>query len=63
MMSDSNKESKENTTDDGITPLYAASIHLNEMYRELIRAGFTQPEALHLVTSVLLATVSSGLED
>jgi hypothetical protein len=46
-----------------ISPLREAALQMHEMYRELVRAGFTRRQAVTIVAHILSTGVTEGLEE
>lgn len=46
-----------------ISPLREAALQMHEMYRELVRAGFSRRQAVTIVAHILSTGVTEGLEE
>jgi hypothetical protein len=61
-MSSEDKNNGLNEEND-ISPLREAALQMHEMYRELVRAGFTRRQAVTIVAHILSTGVTEGLEE
>ena len=53
----------QNEEEFGISPLREAALQMHEMYRELVRAGFTRRQAVTIVAHIMATGVTEGLEE
>jgi hypothetical protein len=59
-LEDKNNELNE---ENDISPLREAALQMHEMYRELVRAGFSRRQAVTIVAHILTAGVTEGLDE
>lgn len=62
-MAQEDKSSSANEEEEYISPLREAALQMHEMYRELVRAGFTRRQAVTIVAHILSTGVTEGLEE
>jgi len=53
----------QNEDEFGISPLREAALQMHEMYRELVRAGFTRRQAVTIVAHIMATGVHEGMEE
>ena len=53
----------QNEEEFGISPLREAALQMHEMYRELVRAGFTRRQAVTIVAHIMATGVHEGMEE
>jgi hypothetical protein len=53
----------QNEEEFGISPLREAALQMHEMYRELVRAGFTRRQAVAIVAHIMATGVHEGMEE
>jgi hypothetical protein len=53
----------QNEEEFGISPLREAALQMHEMYRELVRAGFTRRQSVTIVAHIMATGVHEGMEE
>jgi hypothetical protein len=62
-MSKEQENKDQNEEEFGISPLREAALQMHEMYRELVRAGFTRRQSVTIVAHIMATGVHEGMEE
>jgi len=62
-MTDEKQNKNQKDEEFGMSPLREAALQMHEMYRELVRAGFTRRQAVTIVAHIMSTGVHEGMEE